>query len=434
MAGFSDIALEQRQDQPKEYPVLWWTTWFGDTIEEGRIINNCGLPYTCRFTLDRTKYDDSKVIIAHAPTFKFDFPHVDDVKSGKKAFVLNTGESPHNFQLKSKWTSIFTHLWSYRFDADFVQSYFITGRDRATLIESILTKPMYTIQEKNTFRKELAPIAWIVSSCKAKNGRHLYVNQLLKYIKVDVYGHCMNNKAWPTHPDGREFTDLEVTGRYKFYLSLENSNCNDYVTEKIERPYIAGVVPILDGPDDYSRFLATNHSSIRLDDFATPKQLARRIQQLDQDDRAYMRYLDYKESSTPVESLLSPKLLETWDISKTTWGPDGNGARCHVCKFAHDMAEGNYQYDPNKVIGPDQTCTFRKWVFFSWAVEFHWWTIVLVILGIFAGAAVLIACRKSRRARRYFLELKYNLTPSSWRDKNMADVNLKKEEYQLLES
>jgi alpha-1,3-fucosyltransferase 10 len=59
---------------------------------------------------------------------------------------------------------------------------------------------MYTIQEKNAFRKELAPVAWIVSSCRAKNGRHLYVTQLLKYIKVDVYGHCMSNKAWPKHP------------------------------------------------------------------------------------------------------------------------------------------------------------------------------------------------------------------------------------------
>ncbi|KAG0311129.1 Alpha 1,3 fucosyltransferase, partial [Linnemannia gamsii] len=203
MAEMTDIALEGRQDQPKEYPVLWWTLWFGETVEEGRIIDKCGLPYTCKFTLDRTKYDDAKVIVVHASSFEFDFPYVNDVKSGKKALVLNTGPG--------------------------------------TLIHSILTKPMYTIQEKNAFRKELAPVAWIVSSCRAKNGRHLYVTQLLKYIKVDVYGHCMSNKAWPKHPDGREFTDREVVGRYKFYLSIENSNCNDYVTEKLERPYVVGV-------------------------------------------------------------------------------------------------------------------------------------------------------------------------------------------------
>lgn len=97
------------------------------------------------------------------------------------------------------WTSIFTHLWSHRFDADFVHSYFKSGRGEGSFIQAILTKPMYTIQEKNAFRKELAPVAWIVSSCKAKNGRNIYVNQMLKYVNVDVYGHCMNNKAWPKH-------------------------------------------------------------------------------------------------------------------------------------------------------------------------------------------------------------------------------------------
>ncbi|KAF9156831.1 hypothetical protein BG015_000621 [Linnemannia schmuckeri] len=377
MAGNTN-AVQERQDQPKEYPVLWWTKWFGETIEEGRVIDFCGLPYTCKFTLDRTRYDEAKVIVVHASSFEpNDVPNLHDVKSGKKALVLNTAEAPQDYMISSQWTDIFTHLWSYSFTADFVHTYFLSGRGSGTFINSILAKPMYTIQEKNVFRKDLAPVAWIVSSCKAKNGRHFYIKQLLKHIRVDIYGHCMKNMDWPMHPDGREFTALEVVGQYKFYLSIENSNCDDYVTEKLDRPYAVGVVPILDGPKDYSRFVPTNHSSIRMDDFATPKQLALRIHQLDQDDAAYMKYLDYKESATPIESLLSPKLLETWDVPQGTWGPDGSGSRCGVCKLAHDMAEGTYQYNPKKVIGPDTTCYFKKWVYISWVAEFYWWTIVL---------------------------------------------------------
>ena len=95
-------ALQERQDQdldqPKEYSVLWWTKWFGETIEEGRVIDFCGLPYTCKFTLDRTKYDETKVVIIHASSFEpNDVPNLRDVKSGKKALVLNTGK-----QLKKK--------------------------------------------------------------------------------------------------------------------------------------------------------------------------------------------------------------------------------------------------------------------------------------------------------------------------------------------
>ncbi|KAF9156830.1 Alpha 1,3 fucosyltransferase [Linnemannia schmuckeri] len=435
-------ALQERQDQPKEYPILWWTTWFGETLEEGRIINNCGLPYSCKFTLDRNWYNDSKIIIAHAPSFQFDFPYLDDVKSGRKALLLNTLEAPQEFQINSKWTDIFTHMWSYSFGtADFIESYFAAGRGRGTFIESILAKPMYTIQEKNAFRKDLAPIAWIVSNCRARNGRHHYVEQLLKYIKVDIYGKCMTNREWPVHPDGRAFDAQEVMGRYKFYLSIENNNCDDYVTEKIQRPYSVGVVPILDGPKDYSRFLATNHSSIRLDDFATSKQLALRILQLDRDDAAYMKYLDYKESSTPIESLLNPRLLETYDLPQGTWGPDGDGARCGICKMAHDMAEGTYQFNSSKIIGADRTCDFTKWASISQEAELirretqlYWWIIALVVLAVLTTAIGIIICYKSRRARRSLQVLRSNLTLSGRREKKMANDSTSTEDYQLLTS
>ncbi|KAF9548949.1 hypothetical protein EC957_005301 [Mortierella hygrophila] len=128
--------------------------------------------------------------------------------------------------------------------------------------------------------------------------------------------------------DGRAFETDEVKGRYKFYASFENDYCADYLTEKIQHTYSVGVVPILDESKDYSRFLPTNHSSLRLDDLATSKHLAHRILGVDQHDSAYMKYLDYKESTTPFESLLHPMLLEAFDISQGKWGPHGDEARC----------------------------------------------------------------------------------------------------------
>ncbi|GJJ75016.1 hypothetical protein EMPS_07374 [Entomortierella parvispora] len=427
-------ALQERQEA-KEYPLLWWTEWFHVRIEEGKVVNYCGLPYTCRFTLDRAKYDESRVIIVHASSFDPDnMPNLHDVKTAKKALILNTLEWPKPFQIQSEWTSIFTHLWSFSFKADFVSTYFDTGRGPGTFLGNILSKPVYTIQEKNDFRKELAPIAWIVSNCKARNGRHYYVKQLLKYTNVDIYGDCLKNKEWPVHPNGSPFTDREVVARYKFYLSIENSNCDDYVTEKIERPYTVGVVPILDGPKDYSRFLATNHSSIRVDDFATPEQLALRIHQLDQDDAAYLKYLDYKDPANPVESLLNPRLLETFDVPQGTWGPDDRGARCGICKLAHDMTEGTYQLTPDKVIGPDTTCYPKKWVYNSWVAEFYWWVIAVVVLGFFAALTAVIVCIMSHRARWLLLAVKYKVTPPRWRGNNIPKGFRGTEDYQLLES
>ncbi|KAF9950178.1 Alpha 1,3 fucosyltransferase [Mortierella alpina] len=423
------------QGNTTEYPILWWTTWFGHSVEEGKVVDYCGLPYTCRFTLDRSKYDKTKVVVIHAPDFNpEDVPNIDHVQSGQKALVLNTLEAPKAFQIKSKWTKIFTHLWSYSFDtADFVESYFHAGRGPGSYIANILTKPKYTIQEKNQFRGELAPIAWIVSNCKAENRRHFYVKQLLKYIDVDIYGHCMRNKHWPSHPNGVKFSDREVVGRYKFYLSIENANCNDYITEKIERPFAVGVVPIIDGPKDYSRFLPNNHSTIRMDDFATPEQLAIRIHQLDQDNDAYMAYLDYKtiDSTTAIESVLNSKLLETFDVAPGVWGPDEYGASCGVCKLAHDMTEGNHKYDPSKVIGHDYTCAFRKWAFIGWWFEFYWWTFALVILGIVTGSAVIIGCSRSRLVRRYLLVTICKVTPAWVKSKTLSE-NFKMHDYRTL--
>ncbi|KAG0369191.1 glycosyltransferase family 10-domain-containing protein [Gamsiella multidivaricata] len=404
-------------EQPKEYPILWWTQWFRTTTEEDKVVDYCGLPYTCRFTLNRSKYDEAKVIVFHAPSFDpHDVPSIEDVKTGKKSWVLNTLEAPKNFQIKSKWTEIFTHLWSYSFEyADFVQSYFNSGRGEGSLLSHILAKPVYTVDQKNIFREDgLAPIAWIVSSCTSENGRHFYIKQLLKYIKVDIYGHCMKNKEWPVHQDGRPYSDYEVVAPYKFYLSIENTNCNDYVSEKIERPYAVGAVPIIDGPRDYSRFLATNHSSIRLDEFATPEQLALHIHELDRDNMAYLKYLDYKwiNSTTPIESILNPRLLETYDLDNNGWGPDERGARCGVCALAHDMAEGTYNFNPNKTIGFDRTCAFKKWAFISWGLEFYWWIIALSILGLMAGVAVIYMTLWDRKKRHRLLKFALKLTPS----------------------
>jgi len=112
-----------------------------------------------------------------------------------------TVEAPKAYQIKSEWTNIFTHTWTYSFESDFVWSYFNSGREPGSFISNILAKPRHTIEEKNEFRKEgLAPIAWIVSSCTAENGRHYYIKQLQKYIKVDIYGRCMTNKPWPKYP------------------------------------------------------------------------------------------------------------------------------------------------------------------------------------------------------------------------------------------
>ncbi|KAG0278827.1 hypothetical protein BGZ97_009676 [Linnemannia gamsii] len=152
------------------------------------------------------------------------------------------------------------------------------------------------------------------------------------------------------------------------------------------------------------------------------------------------------------------------------------------------MAEGSYQFNPNKFMAADMTCDLRKWANITQEAErirqeaerirqeaersrqeaersrqeaernrqeaernrqeadrqeaerihqeteLYRWTIALVVFGIVVIVMVLFVCRKSRRARKSFQVLKSNLTPSMWGEDKLADDRASVENYQLLAS
>lgn len=76
-------------------------------------------------------------------------------------------------------------------------------------------------------------IAWFVSNCRSDNGRMSYVTELQKHAEVHIFGDCGTRRC--------ERNDLkcdEMLRRdYKFYLAFENSNCREYITEKLFNAY-----------------------------------------------------------------------------------------------------------------------------------------------------------------------------------------------------
>jgi len=48
--------------------------------------------------------------------------------------------------------------------------------------------------------------------------------------------------------EGMEHDDFyTMMSKYKFALAMENAVCDDYITEKIWRPLMLGVVPVIYG-------------------------------------------------------------------------------------------------------------------------------------------------------------------------------------------
>jgi alpha-1,3-fucosyltransferase len=84
-----------------------------------------------------------------------------------------------------------------------------------------------------------------------------------------------------------------LESKYKFYLSFENSLCEDYVTEKFFKVLNYTIIPIVLGGANYSR-IAPAKSFIDVIDFQSIAQLAEYIKYLDQNETAYAEYFEWK--------------------------------------------------------------------------------------------------------------------------------------------
>ena len=91
---------------------------------------------------------------------------------------------------------------------------------------------------------------------------------------------------------------------YKFYLAFENSNCRDYITEKF---YVNGlkndILPVVMGArkEDYVRS-APQKSFIHVDDFDSPEDLAKYLQELDRNDDLYNEYFQWKGTGEMINT------------------------------------------------------------------------------------------------------------------------------------
>jgi len=62
-----------------------------------------------------------------------------------------------------------------------------------------------------------------------------YAAELGKYIQLDIYGSCgtLSCTRYSGGSPGQDPCSNMLRKDYKFYLAFENSNCRDYITEKL---------------------------------------------------------------------------------------------------------------------------------------------------------------------------------------------------------
>ncbi|KAJ8036709.1 Glycoprotein 3-alpha-L-fucosyltransferase A [Holothuria leucospilota] len=182
----------------------------------------------------------------------------------------------------------------------------MTYMDSSNISLPYATTRETSIADAGIFPPKTGLIAWMGSNCVKEVfwPRMEFIRELGKYVKIDSYGKCGNMSCLPRL--STKCTDM--LQKYKFYLALENSECDQYITEKFWASSLRNhVVPIVYGPrkEDYQK-LAPKNSFIHVSDFDSTADLARYIKFLDQNDEAYRSYFKWKTSTKVVQ--LYPKL------------------------------------------------------------------------------------------------------------------------------
>ncbi len=171
-------------------------------------------------------------------------------------------------------------------------------------------------------RKKSRTAVWFSSHCNMSGTqRWRYVEQLRKYIDVDIYGNCGNLSCPKNSSDyNMELKCFrEVSKTYYFYLAFENAFCKDYLTEKILHGWLNEMVPVVQGSFDD---VLPPYSALDVRDYANPRELAEKMKSLRKNTTEYVKYFDFKRY---------------YDIH----GSDCDRGFCRLCEILHDPS---YQY------------------------------------------------------------------------------------------
>nr|CAH04178.1 alpha3-fucosyltransferase [Tetraodon nigroviridis] len=187
-------------------------------------------------------------------------------------------EPPANMANLSRLNSLFNWTMSFRRDADVPVPYgrTVLGADgragRVPLNRSCL-------------------VSWVVSKYQPEQARSAFYRSLSRHLPVQVYG------RWTRRPlSSREL--LPTIAKCYLYLSLENSQARDYISEKLWRnAFQAGAVPVVLGPSRATyQALAPPGSFIHVDDFRSPAALAAHLKRVAADAGAYEQYFSWRRS------------------------------------------------------------------------------------------------------------------------------------------
>ena len=187
------------------------------TFEYGTFENDRCAVDQCRFSVNAGDAKKADVIIATSLFTTF-FATADPRRQITMLYELEAPfHTSRHLEARVNWTA------TYRVDSTIVTPY-----EKFVFFDNFTKLPEKP--SRNYALGKNKQVAWFVSNCGDWNGRLAYAQELARDIEVDVYGMC---GTMDCPRDTQQFCYSLLKRRYKFYLAFENSNCRDYITEKL---------------------------------------------------------------------------------------------------------------------------------------------------------------------------------------------------------
>lgn len=257
----------------------------------------------CSYTIDRNKWDQASAVIWNAP---WSNPgELWDKKDGQKFVFTYQFEPPNTWGGQDKTDSVNDRIdWTMTFNkkSDFHAPLFAFVKKGSADSSAVL--PLGEIGNNAASGREHIVLG-MISNCVEH--RMNWVNGLqanLPEDSVHIFGNCGRGRFDCDGSDGAWHEGASECwrnhyGKYKFYLAFENQRCEGYVTEKPMRAFKNGMVPIVSGGlgrEDYDAMGIPRDAYIHMDDFSSPEEMANFLKKLDNDDKAYNKYFDWRRN------------------------------------------------------------------------------------------------------------------------------------------
>lgn len=308
--------------------------------------------YSCDSSVDMNDFEKADIVVYHYP----ELPHSIPEKYCGQYFVMFDLESPVFFddfnavysmahESSRKVLEMFDISSTYRLDSDVPVPHFTFWYEQH--LQAALTKPMVVSVEE---RDDAFPVAWIASKCDTNNDRIAYIEELMKHIGVKSYGKCLHNAELPVKSQSVDNEAEMAISKHKFYLAFENSNCQDYITEKFTRALVLGVIPIIMPYPNLSAFIPNAHTAINIGDYDSPQHLATHLHQINKNDTLFRSYLSFKQGDVST-------------AFKNRWYANRKHRACSLCDLA--------QAPKSKLKGLtiDETCQKQKG--YTWSSKYN---------------------------------------------------------------